>query len=293
MDSKRKYGNFLILFLGIILILFPIFGFGQTSTVEISVSALVGGEVPPPPPPPLPPGGPPPPIAKVVFEGRAYPDAFLTLLRNGVTAATFFADSSGVFKKELTGIMGGRYNFEIFAEDTEKRKSPTVSFTVTILGGVINNISGIFIPPTIELSSLEVEKGETLDIFGQVFPESQVNIFISPGKITKETIASSQGNWLSKLDTSVLDEEKYNVWAKAFFEDGEQSPFSQILSFSVIIPKCRGADLNFDGKVNIIDFSILLYFWHQASPENICSDINQDGMVDLIDFSIMMHFWTR
>jgi len=287
-----RSGKFLLLLLVTILLFLPVFGFSQiqTSTIEISVTAPVGIE--PAAPPPLPPGGPPPPIAKVVFKGKAYPDAFLTILMNGVTAATFFADSSGFFKKELTGIIGNRYDFEIFAEDAEGRQSPTISFTVTILGGVVNAISGIFIPPTIEISPLELEKGEILNIFGQSFPKSQINIFISPAKITKETITSFQGEWLFELDTSTLEEGKYNVWAKAFFGEGEQSPLSKILSFSVMAPKCRGADLNFDGEVNLIDFSILLYFWHQISPENICANINQEGTVDLIDFSIMMHYWT-
>jgi hypothetical protein len=291
MSTTRNYKKSLILFLITTLLSLPIFGFSQTSTVEISVIAPVGFELIPLPPP-LPPGGPPLPIAEVVFEGKAYPDAFLTILRNKATAATFFADSSGFFKKELTGIIGDRYNFEIFAEDTEGRRSPTLSFTVTILGGMINIISGIFIPPTIELFPSEVGRGETLDIFGQSFPESQIHIFVSPTKITKETTASSQGKWFFELDTSTLTEGEYNVWAKAFLEEGEQSQISKILSFSVVTPECRGADLNFDGYVNIIDFSILLYFWHQTSPENICADINQDGTVDLIDFSITMYYWT-
>jgi len=55
---------------------------------------------------------------------------------------------------------------------------------------------------------------------------------------------------------------------------------------------CEGADLNFDGKINLIDFSILLYFWGQSSPSNRCVDINFDGIVDLVDFSIMMYWWT-
>jgi hypothetical protein len=52
---------------------------------------------------------------------------------------------------------------------------------------------------------------------------------------------------------------------------------------------CPGADLNQDGKVNLIDFSILLYYWGTNNP---CADQNQDGIVNLVDFSIMMYYWT-
>jgi len=291
--------NFSILLVAILLFCL-ILGFSQTnavtSTVEISVTAQVGVLPPPPPPPP---GGLPgaPPPAEVIFKGMAYPNAFLTILKNGGVAATFQAEPSGLFEKKLTGIWEGTYTFGIWAQDTEGRESVTQSFTVTLIRGTLTTISRIFIPPTIELFPPEVGKGETLNIFGQVFPESQVDIFISPGEIVKKTIASPQGKWSFKLDAAVLEEGEYKVRAKALFGEGEQSPFSQTLTFLVLAPvvppsKCRGADLNFDGKINIIDFSILLYFWHSTTPENICTDINQDGIVDLVDFSIMMYYWT-
>ena len=230
--------------------------------------------------------------ATVIFEGRAYPKAFLTLLKNDKVAATFFAENSGLFKKELTGMSGGTYNFGIFAEDTEGRKSVTLSFTIGILGGTTTTISRIFIPPTISLFPIEVERGDEINISGQVFPKSQVNIFISPGEIMKEIITTEEGKWSYTLNTTPLTEKEYRIRAKAFFGEGEQSQFSQIISFSLLLPKCRGADLNFDGKVNIVDFSILLYFWGQKKPANRCADINFDGTVNIVDFSIMMYWWT-
>jgi hypothetical protein len=47
--------------------------------------------------------------------------------------------------------------------------------------------------------------------------------------------------------------------------------------------------LNADKKVNLTDFSILLYNWGTKNP---CADQNHDGNVNLIDFSIMMFNWT-
>jgi len=294
MRNAGGHQKLLILLLGVILIFFPGLGYCETSTVNISVSATVGGG-PPPPPPPSPPGAPAVPT-KVIFKGKAYPDAFLTILKNGVVAATFLAESSGLFEKELTGISGGVYIFGIWAEDTEGRKSVTLSFTVSILEGMITTISGIFIPPTIELLPTQVKRGDQVNIFGQIFPKSQVDVFISsPKEIVKETIADEKGKWAYKLDTGPLEEGEHKARAKALYGDGEQSPFSQTLSFLVLKKgalTCKGADLNFDGKVNIIDFSILLYFWGQTKPANICADINFDGIVNIIDFSIMMYQWT-
>jgi len=285
------------LILILILVFSPILVFAQPpeSQVQISVSALVGEEEVPPPPPPPPPGAPAPRPAVVVFEGRAYPEAFLTILKDGKVVATFFAGSSGLFRKELTGISGGIYTFGIWAEDIEGRKSVTLGFTVSILEGRTTIISGIFISPTIEVGPTQVERGDAVNILGQAFPESQVNIFIASKEIVKEASTTKEGNWAYKLDTGPLEEREHQTRARAVFGDGEISPFSQTLSFLVLPPGalvCRGADLNFDGRVNIIDFSILLFFWGQTKPANVCADINFDGIVNIVDFSIMMYYWT-
>jgi hypothetical protein len=49
------------------------------------------------------------------------------------------------------------------------------------------------------------------------------------------------------------------------------------------------ADLNKDGKVNLVDFSIMLTAWNSA---NANADINEDGRVGLADFSILLFNWT-
>jgi len=57
---------------------------------------------------------------------------------------------------------------------------------------------------------------------------------------------------------------------------------------------CRRADFNCDGKVNSIDFSILLYYWKSKPPfGNPRVDINKDGKVDSVDFSIMLYEWDK
>lgn len=55
---------------------------------------------------------------------------------------------------------------------------------------------------------------------------------------------------------------------------------------------CKGADFNYDGKVSLIDFSILLGFWKASPPfKNRCVDINRDLEVNSIDFSILLSQW--
>ncbi len=53
------------------------------------------------------------------------------------------------------------------------------------------------------------------------------------------------------------------------------------------------ADSNKDGKVDAVDFSIMLFYWKTKPPYgNIRVDINKDRKVDAVDFSIMLFQWT-
>ncbi len=57
---------------------------------------------------------------------------------------------------------------------------------------------------------------------------------------------------------------------------------------------CVGADFNHDGKVNSVDFSIMLSFWKGGTPvKNDCVDTNQDNQVNSIDFSILLYQWGK
>jgi hypothetical protein len=63
-----------------------------------------------------------------------------------------------------------------------------------------------------------------------------------------------------------------------------------------IIPPLPGAcspDLNKDGRVDIADLSILLYYYGKSGPEVAgCFDFSGNGVVGLADISIMMFYWT-
>jgi hypothetical protein len=51
------------------------------------------------------------------------------------------------------------------------------------------------------------------------------------------------------------------------------------------------ADFNQDGYVNIVDFSILAY-WYKKQNSPVYVDLNSDTMVTVVDFSIMAFYWT-
>ena len=55
---------------------------------------------------------------------------------------------------------------------------------------------------------------------------------------------------------------------------------------------CKIADFNCDGRVNIFDLSILLYYIARPnSPLASSHDLSGDGRVNFVDISIMFYYW--
>lgn len=234
---------------------------------------------------------PPTAYATAVFKGKAYPEAFVTILKDGRVAATFKVDATGYFSKSLTGLTAGIYTFGIWAEDRQGRKSLTLSYTISLIAGATTTMT-LFLTPTFELDKNQVEHGKDLGMAGQTFPLSNLNILVFSNGLSRKTSADEEGDWSYKLDTTPLALGLHASKTQSQTDEGEQSPFSETKVFRVVEKGkliCPGGDLNQDGKVNIIDFSIMLYWWNRSDP---CADQNGDGIVNLIDFSILLYYWT-
>jgi hypothetical protein len=230
----------------------------------------------------------------VLFRSKAYPNANITLLKDGKVIVLTKADYLADFKIEVNNLTPGVWTFSIWAQDSAGRKSLAFSFTTNIVSGMTTTISDIFIAPTIELDKVNMAKGETLKIVGETAPKSDVDVFIgSEPELIKTTKADNAGSWYYSFDTTPLEEGTHTSRAKSKLEGSLLSSFSQVLSFYVgkytSQESCPKADFNKDGKTNIVDFSIMLYWWWKA---NTCVDQNQDGVVNLPDFSILMYWWT-
>ena len=238
----------------------------------------------------------PPVTTKVIIKGMAYPLSRVTIMKDGSIETTIIADSQANFNVEITNITPGIWTFGIYAEDNEGRKSITFSFTTNVISGMTTTISGIFLPPTIDLSKTIIQRGETLNFLGQTAPQSDISIFIRSDEIIKKTTAQADGTWFYGFDTTPLEEGSHGTRAKATSLGGLLSTFSNTLAFYVGketpgVPGavCSQGDLNGDGKTNLIDFSILIYWWERYDS---CADQNGDGKVNLVDLSIMVYWWT-
>jgi hypothetical protein len=251
-------------------------------------------------------------VTSVVLSGYAYPGAIITYVDNGVVIGTGVADSSGLFLKSFS-VPSGLSQFGLWARDTMDFISPTTNIGIYLQPYVPVTISDIVIGPTIT-GKTNLAVGEDQIFFGSAYPGTQLKLFnvFAPSQSPYTTMVSAAGRWQIRIPASSLFSGSYTFQAMIQAGLGGGAGYSQGFTFLVgksgeIVPgqppvsgggrQCFGSDFNGDGRVNIQDFSIFLFYWHkdysQRPPANACVDRNGDRRVDIKDFSIVMHDWSK
>lgn len=96
------------------------------------------------------------------------------------------------------------------------------------------------------------------------------------------------GNVTTYTFNNLTNGQTYYFSVTAYDTSGNESAFSN--QVSKYIPTTRTADLNGDGRVNSVDFGIMMSYWGAITKP--AADINQDGVVNSVDFGILMSQWT-
>jgi hypothetical protein len=242
-------------------------------------------------------------VTAVNFSGLAYPFSKITILKNGVVAATTMADPAAKFSVSIGDLSTDTYTFSVFGQDSNNVKSLSFSFPVYVTSGTTVNIAGIFLSPTISIDKSAVKKGDTLKVLGQTVPESDVRIiFHSDTEIIHTVKTDTAGLYAYDMDTSLLEIGAHNVKSKTVIST-DISATSPDVAFTVgsislekrkdtdLTSSAQKSDLNHDNRVNLVDFSIMAYWYKKPNPPEAI-DLNHDGKIDLIDFSILAFNWT-
>ena len=243
----------------------------------------------------------PPSGGTVNLSGRAYPLSTVTLLKDAQVVASSISDSKANFSMSLANLSTGNYIFSVYSEDKAGNRSSLLSFPVSVTAGATTNIGGIFLAPTIDVDKSTVKQGDNIAIFGQSAPRSEVIITVhSNTELFLKASADAIGAYLYNLDTSPLELGSHLAKSKAALA-GEISSFGASVGFLVgaqnvlksLKKVCIPADLNCDGRVNLVDFSIMAYWYKRPlAGTGLKADLNNDKKVDLIDFSILVYNWT-
>lgn len=237
--------------------------------------------------------------ARVIISGLASPGARVFLLVDGFEAGDRVAASNGTYELTVDGIARGAYTFGIYAIDRAGTKTSTFSTSFTVSGARASALSNINIPPSVKVTPNPATPGQPVNLSGYAFPNAVITIEHekegSAGtKKTFNATANSSGLWQTQIETTGLANGTYKLRTKG--EVGvSKTNFSTYTTYGLgqTATPTLNSDLNTDGKVNLTDFSILLFWWGTAGGNsNPSADINGDSRVNLTDFSILLFNWT-
>ncbi|MCA9366481.1 DUF4215 domain-containing protein [Candidatus Kaiserbacteria bacterium] len=232
----------------------------------------------------------------VRVSGIAYPGRTVNILLDGDSVGTVRAASNGEFEFSMNADPGPA-TIGFWSTDAFGTRSITYTTTFDVTQGAVTNVNDVYLPPTIKVNDATIDPGAILTISGQAPPSRTVSVYLGSNKIGENT-ANSQGDWSIAYDTTGLSSAEYVL--KARYQSGSgslvtQSSYSSSLQLFVGIDGSPGtpSDLNRDGRINLIDFSILIFWWQTSGGDSDPpADINGNGNVGLEDFSILLFNWT-
>ncbi len=234
---------------------------------------------------------------QINVRGRAYPSRTVNFLVDSETVGSAQANSTGVFEF-ATEVSPGTATLGIWSTDSNGTRSITLNNTFDVTQGAITNITGIIVPPTIRVPSQNVNPGAVVAVSGQSVPNASIEVHVDNGNPILRTTAAGNGQWSVDFDTSKVSVAEHTLRARSITGTPPlttQSAFSSTLQMFVGVDGevSTPSDLNRDGKVNLIDFSILIFWWQtNGGDSDPPADINGNGRVSLEDFSILLFNWT-
>lgn len=236
---------------------------------------------------------------RVVISGYAFPNSIVGVLVDGNFFDTVKANGTGEYSITLDEIARGVYTFGVYATGPDDTKSSTFSTSFTVTGARTSALSNINIAPSILVSPDPVDPGQTLTVSGYALPSATISL--QNGKLRASIVkdftitSNSSGFWTTTISTGDFSKGTYQIRAKSAQSSGLSTNWSEYTFYGVgetaDVP--LNTDLNRDGKVNLIDFSIMLFWWNtNGGDSDPSADINNDAKVNLTDFSILLYNWT-
>ena len=234
---------------------------------------------------------------EISVSGRAYPNRTVHILLDGSEVGTVRANSSGQFDFSRTA-SPGTATMGFWVTDANNNRSITLTTTFDVTQGAITNVNGILLPPTLTIDDVTINPGDTITISGQAVPGSEVEVHFDDSETVVSAVVDSGGLWTLAYNTTGMSAAEHTVRARYVLGSGALKTYS---SFSTTLQLFVGvdgspttpSDLNRDGSINLIDFSILIFWWGtNGGDSDPPADINGNANVGLEDFSILLFNWT-
>lgn len=143
-------------------------------------------------------------------------------------------------------------------------------------------------PPTVSLTA----PANSATVSGQVAVSAnasddtsvqKVSFYRGTTLIAEDTSSPYSVNW----NTTAVTNGSYALTARAYDQAGNQTTSSTVNVTVTNLSASRAEDINQDGLINLLDFSLLAAKFGQTGSDLGRTDINSDGKVNLQDFSLL------
>lgn len=234
---------------------------------------------------------------QVSITGIGYPGTTVNFLLDAKTIGSVRTNNAGRFEF-ATVASPGTATLGIWSTDNSNRRSITVNNTFDVTQGAVTNVSGLIVPPTIFVANPKIIPGTPLVVVGQTIPNAKVEIHFNKSETIATATSGSDGVYTLTYNTNTLKRAQYTIKARSVTGTAPlftQSSFSSSVQLFVGVDGAAStpSDLNRDGKIDLIDFSILIFWWQTAGGDSDPpADISGNGKVSLEDFSILLFNWT-
>ncbi len=303
-QKNKKISKIIKLYILIVILFFPSFlsiNIAHSASQNLDVTAVVVDENA------LPSSGSGTLTGTVVLTGNIFPGAKLTLLKDGVIVTTLVVGGDGKFQITMNNLSFGSYQVSLLAEDPQGVQSAPFTTNVNLQNTQPISLNNVLIPPTLSFKSTVISQSENINAYGYSVPNSTVSLELPGSGLLANANTDSNGYYQitthSSLTpgtylfrTKVKFKDVYSLYSKPVQvliyngppvpgdvkDDGNPKPPPQFSS-------CM--DFNKDRRVNLVDFSILLFWFNKSEPPSSV-DCNKDRVIDIKDFSILMYFWT-
>lgn len=235
----------------------------------------------------------------VNITGKAYPSRTVNFILDGSSVGTVQANNQGAFEFS-TKASPGTATLGMWAIDLLGTKSIILSNTFDVTQGAVTSLNDLLLPPSIKVSQSNFNPGDIITVSGQSVPNATINLYIDKNSTSPVAsgLSGTNGAWTISYNTSKLSSDSHVLRARSVTGTAPLTVQSSLsssiqLSAGVAGKPTTSSDLNRDTKVNLIDFSILIFWWQTAGGDsNPPADINANGKVSLEDFSILLFNWT-
>lgn len=243
-------------------------------------------------------GGPPPGVGdtQVSVRGTTIPGSTVNILMDAKDIGAVQANSSGRFDF-TTESAPGTVSMGFWTEDPTGTRSITFNTVFDATQGAVSTVNGVVIPPTLRVSDTEIDPGDPVTFSGHGAPDTTLELQIGEADEVTATVDDA-GAWELEYDTANIQPAEYTVRARTVAGSDiirSESGYSTGIQLFVGVEgrASSPSDLNRDGRVNLTDFSILIFWWGtNGGDSDPPADISGNGQVGLEDFSILLFNWT-